>query len=51
VPWKRSLELAEKLRSDDVEIQLVKAGDHRLSRPRDLDRLRLTIDTLLGESG
>jgi pimeloyl-ACP methyl ester carboxylesterase len=49
VPWRHSLVLAEKLRSDDVEIQLVKAGDHRLSRPRDLERLRLTIDALLGE--
>jgi len=30
VPWQRSLLLAEKLASVDVEIQLVKDGDHRL---------------------
>jgi alpha-beta hydrolase superfamily lysophospholipase len=51
VCWKRSLVLAEKLRSDDVEIQLIKAGDHRLSRPQDLERLRRTLESLLGDSG
>ena len=47
VPWERSLLLAEKLASDDVEIQLVKDGDHRLSRPRDMARLKRTIAYLL----
>ncbi|TDG12082.1 alpha/beta hydrolase [Seongchinamella unica] len=47
VPWERSLLLAEKLASEDVEIQLVKDGDHRLSRPRDLQRLQRTIAALL----
>ncbi len=51
VSWERSLLLAEKLRSDDVEIHLVKDGDHRLSRPRDLERLRRTLDALLGNNG
>lgn len=49
VPWERSLLLAEKLSSDDVELQLVKDGDHRLSRPRDLARLQATIEDLLGQ--
>lgn len=47
VPWQRSLQLAEKLESDDVEIQLVKDGDHRLSRPSDLARLGRTLEELL----
>lgn len=47
VPWERSLLLAEKLCSTDVEVQLVKDGDHRLSRPSDLARLARTLETLL----
>jgi len=49
VPWERSLILAEKLASLDVEVQLVKSGDHRLSGPKDLARLQRTLETLLGE--
>lgn len=51
VPWEHSLTLARHLRSDDVEVQLVKNGDHRLSRPHDLARLIRTVETLLGELG
>lgn len=47
VPWKTSLRLANRLASEDVEIALVKAGDHRLSEPRDLDRLCETLELLL----
>jgi pimeloyl-ACP methyl ester carboxylesterase len=47
VPWRTSLRLADRLRSEDVEIILVKAGDHRLSEPRDLDRLCETLELLL----
>jgi pimeloyl-ACP methyl ester carboxylesterase len=47
VPWQRSLQLAEKLVSSNVEIQLVKDGDHRLSRPSDLARLGRTLEVLL----
>ncbi len=47
VPWEHSLTLAQKLRSDDVEIQFIKDGDHRLSRPEDLVRLQRTIAALL----
>lgn len=36
VPWQRSLRLAERLSGRDVRITLIKDGDHRLSRPRDL---------------
>jgi pimeloyl-ACP methyl ester carboxylesterase len=47
VPWGTSLRLAERLRSPDVEVTLVKAGEHRLSEPRDLDRLCAVLAGLL----
>lgn len=48
VPWQLSLEIAEKLVSDDVEVHLVKGGDHRLSSERDLARLcRVTEEVCL----
>ncbi len=43
VPWEVSLRLAEALRSADVQIHLIKDGDHRLSRAADLDVLRATL--------
>ena len=48
VPWQTSLRLAERLRSRDVAVTLVKEGDHRLSRGADLARLGATLDELLG---
>lgn len=48
VPWERSLELAELLTGDDVGVTLLKDGDHRLSRPRELARLMAAIDELTG---
>ena len=47
VPWKTSLRLADRLAAEDVEITLVKNGDHRLSEPRDLDRLCDVLELLL----
>jgi pimeloyl-ACP methyl ester carboxylesterase len=47
VPWQLALALAEKIRSPDVEVQLVKDGDHRLSTPADLQRLLVAADQLL----
>lgn len=49
VPWQLSFTLAERLRSADVEVQLVKSGDHRLSEPADLQRLRITVEQMLRE--
>jgi pimeloyl-ACP methyl ester carboxylesterase len=39
VPWKHAVELASRLACDDVVLTLVKDGDHRLSRPEDIERL------------
>ncbi len=43
VPWETAFRIAEKLISDDVEVTLVKSGDHRLSEPDDLARLCRTL--------
>lgn len=39
VPWRHAVELVSRLAQDDVVLSLVKDGDHRLSRPEDIDRL------------
>lgn len=39
VPWETALKIADSLAAEDVEVVLVKDGDHRLSRDHDLDRL------------
>lgn len=45
VPWQYAQSLVEKLTSNDVEFKLIKDGDHRLSRPKDIAML---IETVLG---
>ncbi len=47
IPWQTSLKLMERLQSDDVELQLVKDGEHRLSEPADLARMLETLGRLL----
>ena len=47
VPWQTALKLMECLESADVEVQFIKGGDHRLSEPHDLDRLKRTVDAML----
>ncbi|MBI4183501.1 MAG: alpha/beta hydrolase [Proteobacteria bacterium] len=47
VPWPRALTLAERLTAADVEVTLVKAGEHRLSTDADLTRLCATLARLL----
>ncbi|HYC97153.1 alpha/beta hydrolase [Brevundimonas sp.] len=39
VPWRRQITLVEQLTGTDVRLDLVEAGDHRLSSPADLARL------------
>jgi len=46
VPWQVSLRLAEALRSADVQVTLIKDGDHRLSRDADIALLLRTIAAL-----
>ena len=47
VPYRLSLELAERIVGDDVRVTLIKNGDHRLSRANDLALLGRTVEELL----
>jgi pimeloyl-ACP methyl ester carboxylesterase len=46
VPWELSLRTAKALRSADVQVTLIKDGDHRLSRDTDIALLLRTIAAL-----
>ncbi len=39
VPWRHAQELLARFARDDVVLTLIKDGDHRLSRPEDIERL------------
>ncbi len=49
VDWRKSVTLAEKIEGSDVEVVLIKDGDHRLSRPQDLRKLCATVDELVAK--
>jgi pimeloyl-ACP methyl ester carboxylesterase len=51
VPWRTALAVADKLTGGDVEVILVKDGDHRLSEPQDLARLGVTLNRLIEQVG
>ena len=46
VPWEIALRLATALRSQDVQVTLIKDGDHRLSRDADIALLLAAIAAL-----
>jgi pimeloyl-ACP methyl ester carboxylesterase len=43
VPWQHAVDLTARLAQDDVVLTLVKDGDHRLSRPEDVERLLAAV--------
>jgi pimeloyl-ACP methyl ester carboxylesterase len=43
VPWQHAVDLTARLAQDDVVLTLVKDGDHRLSRPEDIERLMAAV--------
>jgi pimeloyl-ACP methyl ester carboxylesterase len=43
VPWQHAVDLTARLAQDDVVLTLVKDGDHRLSRPEDLERMLAAV--------
>ncbi|MHA1537195.1 MAG: alpha/beta hydrolase, partial [Alphaproteobacteria bacterium] len=47
VPWQTARRIADALSSSDVEIILVEEGEHRLSEPKDLERLTRVVAGLL----
>jgi len=48
VPYRASIDLAANLQSEDVRVELVKDGNHRLARDQDLALLARTLESLLG---
>lgn len=47
VPWRISVQVAEQLTHSDVQVILVKDGEHTLSRESDLRLLTRTLETML----
>ena len=47
VPWRLSLDIAARLTGDNVQVRLIKDGDHRLSREADIAALVVTVGELL----
>jgi pimeloyl-ACP methyl ester carboxylesterase len=43
VPWQHAVELVSRFARDDVVLTMVKDGDHRLSRPDDIERLLAAV--------
>ncbi len=50
VPWSVAMRLTDALRSDDVQVTIVKNGDHRLSRDKDIALLIATVEGMLEAS-
>jgi len=46
VPWRHALKFAERLSGDDVELTMIKSGDHRLSKPHEIRRIIETVAAL-----
>jgi pimeloyl-ACP methyl ester carboxylesterase len=47
VPWAHATKLMERLAFDDAVLTLVRDGDHRLSRPEDIDRLIAAVAAMI----
>jgi pimeloyl-ACP methyl ester carboxylesterase len=46
VPWQHAMLLVEHLADDPVSVTLIKDGDHRQSRPDDIDRIIRALDAI-----
>ena len=47
VPWQTAERIAARLETQDVRVTLIEEGEHRLSRPADLDLICATLDELV----
>lgn len=47
VPWQTSVRLMEQVTSPDVQVTLVKDGEHRLSRPQDLELIVSIVEQMV----
>ena len=50
VPWELALKIAQQAETPDIRVILIKDGDHRLSRPQDLNLLIGTLTGLLAQN-
>lgn len=50
VPYAHAMKLVEHLPADDVTLTLIPGGDHRLSRPEDLQMLRRAVSDMIGRA-
>ena len=46
VPYRHALKIMEKIISDDAILTLIRDGDHRLSRPEDLERICSAVSAM-----
>jgi pimeloyl-ACP methyl ester carboxylesterase len=46
VPWEHALKLVERLPGENVQVTLIKDGDHRLSRPDDIATLVRAVEAV-----
>ena len=51
VPYQHALKLVSLLPADDVTVSLIPDGDHRLSRPQDLDLMIRAVEGILERTG
>jgi len=51
VPWQHAMRAVPQFISDDVEVTLIKDGDHRLSSENDLTRLEKTLTEITAKIG
>ena len=49
-PWRHAIRVAQKLSADPVDVTNDPEGDHRLSRPEDLELIAQTLDRLEAEA-
>lgn len=49
VPYTHALRLLDHLPADDTVLTLIRDGDHRLSRPQDLERMLAAVTELAGD--
>jgi pimeloyl-ACP methyl ester carboxylesterase len=49
VPYSHALKLLNHLPADDVVMTLIRDGDHRLSRPQDIERMLAAVEGMVAE--
>ena len=47
VPWETALEILNKISSPNVNVTLIKSGDHRLSSPSNIQQLKQTVRKMI----